>query len=270
MVYDPVFAATVKSNPATALKGLKFSANELGWLRATDTRAFGVDVHRRDRTLKALIDEYPRCTAIIFKRDGNLEGLAAFFEENEFHKAIQQRQHLAMAFGSYLERYAGKEEPDLVSLVVMESAIARLRRQSASEMAEDTGFILAPGAMLVKTVSGSLNLFSELSGRLAKLSTSLEEAALSGRVDIQGLPPIGTGRSESILLTAEHSGKGEVALELCPDALFRLLQCAEGGCTSKALLDCARLEGADEDEAEEILEGLVSDGILQRHSSPNV
>ena len=262
MIYDPVFARSVSADARRALKDVSLSEAEVSWLKEVDPRAFATDVHRVDRTLKAMIDEYPRSTAIIFRRDTNLQGLAAFFSEREFHEAIQNRDSLVLAFGRYLLRYAGTTETDLISVAALERMLARTRRVPSDKVVSKGDYTLSASVALHPAPYGTLGVFIELGRRLAQVSSDFAAAALSGKVGIQGLANLSSPKIEYIMGLRDPSALAGVSLEHCPEALYALLAKAERGCSREELVDIVVREDGTPEDALEIIRGLLDDGIL--------
>ena len=263
MIYDPVFARSVSADARRALKDVSLSEAEVSWLKDVDPRAFATDVHRVDRTLKAMIDEYPRSTAIIFRRDTNLQGLAAFFSEREFHEAIQNRLSLAISFGDYLMRYAGRLERDLRSMADLEQNLAALQRNKTPEFFGKAEYCLHPCVSLHQAPKGTLELFVELGNRLSRVNTDLANAALSGTVKIEDLEPLEDRRFEFILAVKDFASGG-VSLERCSETLYGLLVMAQGGSSREDLIDVVLREGGTRKEAAEIIKGFLDEGLLFR------
>ena len=55
LLHDPAFVARVYEGQAVP----ELSDLELGWVRTTDRRTWGVDRFRRSRLLQALLEEFP-------------------------------------------------------------------------------------------------------------------------------------------------------------------------------------------------------------------
>ena len=85
MLFDPSFAARVHAGEAVPV----LSEQELGWLRATDPRAWTVDHQRPARTLNELTAEFPVSTALVVGRTRQASTVQAFFQSAEFHDAVQ-------------------------------------------------------------------------------------------------------------------------------------------------------------------------------------
>ncbi len=125
MLFDPSFAERVHSGDEDLPE---LPARERDWLRRVDPRAWSVDHQRPLRTLRELSAEFKSSCAIAVGRTRSITTLSDFFRSPPFHRCVQQRGSLDVAFAAFL---AGLElvPPDLLAL---EAAMARCRREHAA------------------------------------------------------------------------------------------------------------------------------------------
>jgi hypothetical protein len=261
MLYDPTFVAQIFADPATALGHEELTDQERRWLVEVDRRAYAVDPLRRSRTLTALIEEFPVSVHHLVQQTGQAALLDAFFSSVYFHTCIQQRGSLAAAFSEYvLSAALHHASPGLalVPLVQIETAIAHLRRQPSRPNATP------PSTCHLLRLAPTVALMSAPLGTLAHYQATLETL----RSDPDGL--VAAALKPSTLSTPQEAQDHEwllivwhqdsAAIELLSEALGPLL--AATPAPRSALVATICTLGADVHEANEILDDLVTDGVL--------
>ncbi len=132
MLFDPALVDAVYADADAALAGLDLAPHERAQLTAVDRRAWAHDPLRRYRTLRTLAEEYKASTTLALAATRSLASLDAFFSSAEFHRAVQERGSLALAFADYLARLAVERFPDaphVADVVALERMLARCRRE---------------------------------------------------------------------------------------------------------------------------------------------
>jgi hypothetical protein len=234
LLHDPVFAAALHSDPDAALAGVDLTAHERSWLLQTPPAAWRTDPDRPTRVLAALVEEFPLTTRLA------PEGAAGFFAALEFHAAVQGRGSLADAFGSHLAR--GASDPRVAALATLERAIAAVRRARLPAAPTHAGrLVLTPRARVLRLPAGTLDLATALRG---------------------GAPGGDLGTGEEAVLVLRAFPEDDVTLEALESELAALLDRAVAGATRAELRAVARLQGAEVGEDHEIIDGLVTDGLL--------
>ena len=198
MLFDPRFAARVHDGEPVP----ELSAQELGWLRATDPRAWTVDHQRPARTLNELTAEFPVSTALVVGRTRQAATVQAFFQSTEFHAAVQDRGSLDVAFARYLARL--DLDPHLADIVALEAAQARIRREVEVPPARMDGLasgqvVRARGVAAVQVDIATLDAMNRIEERLFALRL-VPAAALAH--DAPGLPdlPPRSGQPDALVL----------------------------------------------------------------------
>jgi hypothetical protein len=242
MLYDPALVEAIYG--AVRVEGLDAEARAL--LTRVDRRAWGTDPYRRARTLQALLEEYPASAAEV-----GVAGLDAFFGDRAFHAAIQARGSVAVAFGAWIAPRAGP-------VALLERALVQVRR-GAERAAPTPG----PGLLQCAPTVRALALPTGTSARWQALRAALGpepvQTLLAGHKAPQ-TPPPGRGLGVEHLLVErmpEGEGVGEGSA-----GLHALLTRAERPCPRAELRRVAVREGATGAEADEILDGLLADGLL--------
>jgi len=233
MLYDPTFVLAVYDDAAAATADVDLTDAQRGWLTRPDRRAWTIDRERRARTLAALIDEYPATTAAG-------DSVDAFFSSPRFHRAIQNRESLAPAYGDFLVEYFGTRAW-VSALARLERAIALLRRRSP----------LHVGA-------GQVVLGPQVEPHVGPQHLSAAYQAARTR---QPLPPYPTtGATEELL--AELQPDGSIGLGGGSPELVTLLEAARRPVAVTRLHEVAGALGCNAQEARELVEELAAEGLL--------
>ena len=236
MLYDPALVDRVYGGQA--VDGL--SAADRALLTAGSRVAWGTDRLRRSRTLQALLEEYPVSAAFT-----GLSVLHGFFSAPEFHDCIQQRGRLSEAFGHWLEPLAGR-------IAVLERSIAQSRRDDPVP----SGVIRrAPGLVPVSLSEDTLQIWQQIRAHLGPQPLS---RLVSKTFRPVALPPP-TGEVAHWLI--ERGPGGDVQLGGGSAALNGLLSAAPA--PRAALLRVAVALGASTEEAGEIIDDLLQEGLLE-------
>jgi hypothetical protein len=234
LLHDPTFAATLRADPDRALAGVDLTASERTWLGEATPAAWRTDPGRPTRVLAALVEEYPLTTRLVADR------AAGFFAAPEFHDAVQTRGSLALALGTYLGRDAS--DPRVRALAALERAIAEVRRaRPLATVTSVTHLRLASRARVVRLPAGTLDL-----------ATALRAEERSD----------GLGVGEEAVLVLGAAPDGAVTVEALEPELAALLERAATGARREELQTVARLQGAEDGEVDQILDQLISDGLL--------
>ncbi|HEX8953732.1 MAG TPA: hypothetical protein VF945_17865 [Polyangia bacterium] len=142
MLFDAEFAARVRAEPAAALPELPSTLR--AQLAAIDPRALKLDRLLRQRTLRALFDEYKASTTLFLARTRKLAALDEFFRSRPFHEAVASARPLAFAYADFLGDAASP----------IERALAEARRMKPP--AADGRVHRAPGVVPIATTQGAL------------------------------------------------------------------------------------------------------------------
>jgi hypothetical protein len=242
MLYDPVLVEQIYGSGR--VEGVDAEARAL--LTRVDRRAWGTDPYRRARTLHALLEEYPASAAEV-----GVAGLDAFFGDRAFHAAIQARASIADAFGAWIGPRAGP-------VAAVERAVVSVRRGAErAPSAPAAGLLLcAPTVRSLALPTGTCARWQALRAALGPEPVS---RLLAGFQAPPRPPPVRRAAVEHLIVerTAEGEGVGEGS-----SGLHALLTRAERPCPRAELRRLAVREGATQAEADEILDGLVADGVL--------
>ena len=254
MLHDPKFVASVYSDPAAALADLALGPREWSWITRSAPAAWLTDPERPSRVFEALRKEFPVSCALAEIAGGGRDEMLRFFASPDFHKAVQERRVLALHFGHWMitQAKSGRlgRKPTAV-LAELELACAELRRvpPKARELAAASeGLALAPGVRLLSLPEGSLSLL-EATRKSLQEGTPLRRPRLSGR------------GSEWVLVELQGE-QGALQLGGLPGELAELLLAAGTGTRQVELLQRAVALGASTEEASEIVQSMVADGLL--------
>ena len=237
MLYDPPFVERIYAGFCPP----EIDAAQRALLVSIDRRAWATDPHRRARALTALLEETPASAAL-----AGVSRLDAFFSSSAFHAAIQERRGLAASFATWLEPLAGP-------VARLELAVIEARRDPPVTPAPGR-IVRAAGLRTLSLPEGTLALYQGLRERLG----SDPLGALARGLHL-GPPPALTGEEHLLI---ERDAAGDPQISEIPEALAGLLGAASAPITRAALLARARELGADPGDDAEIVDGLVTDGLL--------
>lgn len=240
MLWDPTLVERVYGG--AVVEGLDAAGRAL--LTAVDRRAWDTDPYRRARTLQSLVEEYPCSVAEI-----GVAGLETFFASPAFHAAISDRGSLAGAFGEWI---APKTGP----VVRIERAFVELRRASAGPAPRAGELARAPGTRPIEAPEGTLARWEATSAALAAPGAG---GPLARILAGYRAPPARMGKGKEHLVVRVAGGEAVIPGS---DGVHALLVKAARPIARADLRRVAVRLGATPREAEEVLDGLVEDGLL--------
>lgn len=215
--------------------------DEAALLLATDARAWRTDPLRATRLLATLLEELPVSCAVV-----GVDVARGFFASKPFQHAILHDRLIVDALGDWLLPRAG-------SVAQLEQAVALARRNRPRRRLRHAGDLArAPGVELARVPDGTLAFLARARALLGAHVQPHEAVANGARVDAPSEPM--RGALEHVLVVGSE-------LSTCAEPLFALLSFARDGRARDAVIDEARRLGAD-DDAEELVDDLVRDGLL--------
>ena len=262
MLFDAAFADRVYADPEASLSEIALTAVERGWLVGPDRRAYGVDPLRRHRSLQALLEEHPVSAAALAAGGVAVRSHDAFFSGPRFHAAIQDRRSLAAAFGEHLAALA--QVPLQRGVIALERAMADARRGVPAAWRAGAALRLAGTVRVVACPHGTLEAYGVIRAALERGGRSPLETLLAGPVRLPRTP-VDPAHGEHVLVEAT-GGQGDAgaALSFASEELATLLAAARPSAPREALLATLGELGLDADEATELLDELVTDGLLEQ------
>ncbi len=240
MLFDPTLVDQVYDN--APVEGL----DELGraMLTQPDRRAWGTDPYRRPRALTALLEEFPASAA-----QAGVSRLDAFFSSPDFHQLCDTRGSMALSFGTWVESLAGP-------VARLERALAQVRRPAVSPA---PGIGLPSTVVIVQLPAGAIDQYQALR---AQLGAHPVQCLVQGNARPVALPP--SAETQSLLVQASEDGN--ISLTPANPSLAALLQAAKTATSREKLEQKAVALGASAQEAQEIIDDLLSEGLLVDHS----
>ena len=239
MLFDPVFAARVRTGPVPEL-----SERERALLRDVDPRALATDPHRRARAMHVLVEELP-VTAAVLGMPAGLEAIEGFFGSPELRAGLFERAALTTAFARWLgDRAHGVGR--------LEAAMAAVRR---AEPPKGEGVSRAPGVRGLVVPANTLEFHQRVRDELRP-----DPVHALARWGSRPRPsPPRRGRQ---FVLVERRPDGSLDLGTATEPLVRLVIFADV-LRSRAEVEAEAVRlGAEPHEAAELVDGLVSDGLL--------
>ncbi len=246
MLFDPKYAARVRA----AGELPEFHPRERELLRSADPRALATDDMRRARAMHVLLDEYPVSAALL-----GLDRVDRFFASEQFRRCVFARGSMTHAFGRDYLRDRSKGVGQLETAMVF--ARRPLRAPLMTAAPPGTGLERTPGVEALTVPEGTLAWYQR--GR-ARLGEQPLRALAKLRKPWAQKPPR-RGREHLLIETAAD---GSLSISGASGALVGLLRAAEAGPTRGGLSEVAVELGAEADEVDELLDGLLDDGLLVR------
>lgn len=242
MLLDPDYAARVRGD--APLPELDPPARAL--LRALDPRALQTDRFRRARAVQVILEEHPVTAAIL-----GVPAIDRYFSSAELRAAIFERGSMVLSFGTWLGDKA-------LGIGRLEAAMARARRPDRPRppaLAAAGALQTAPHIVPLITPEGTLRWYQRARERLGP--APLEALAALERPWPQRPP-----RSGHEHLLVEAAADGSMSLGTASPELVRLLLHAETPRPPADLAAEAARLGADPGDVDDLLAGLVADGLL--------
>jgi hypothetical protein len=220
LLFDDTFAATVYSDPVTALNGLDLTEAERTQLLSVDRRAWRHDALRQRRTLRTLVEEFKISTTVILAETRSLAALERFFATAFFHQAVQERGSLGLAFAEFLldgSRQGAWTAPQLPDIIRLEAALAACRRSLAREdspapselpatFSDCTRIRLAPGYGLGSFQANTIVTVQHVERYLFELSLMPAMALCDDAPRLTGLPEVDTQKKIYLLFGPGAAG----------------------------------------------------------------
>ena len=289
MFFDPDFATRVVADPAGALPNDMLTTEERAWLARPDARAWRADPDRPLRALAVLGQEYPSAAALAVASGGGAARVRRFFATDGFAKVVMERGSMAAAFGDFL---AGLVEIGVVPArrvpphARLAQTVVLLRRRNPGALdrtapepngrgtaltPESPRFRLAAGKALHRAPAGTADLRDEIHDLLVRSGRELTQAIFE-----PGLPAprtrVHASRTEPLLLEIVPDDgprmKRPVGVaEITEELNTVLAYAAEPRTPAELAAEVERL-GADPGEGEEIIAGLIEEGVLAAVDDP--
>ena len=233
LLHDPTLVDRLSADPAAALAGVDLSPEECRWLAVVPAAAWRTDPDRPRRVLAALRDEYAASVALA---PAHVE---RFFQSTHFHDAVQKDGgSLALAFGLHM---ADATDGRVVALARLELATAAVRRAPRHATPSPSGWLrLTPAARVLR-----------VPGNTAELLAALRAG--------DAAPPLGACDEPLLVVRRPDT---QVTVERLEEALATVLETAVSVRSRSDLERVVRSLDVAADEAVEVVQRLMADGLL--------
>jgi hypothetical protein len=185
--------------------------------------------------------------------------LETFPASAHFHRAIARDESLPLAFAAHAAERAAGGAAILASLVALETALARARRElRALPAGADGALHLAASARLVELTDGTFAWASALRQALDR-GAGLPDAP-------RGLPP---GSRETVLVASDPPEPGArlraVRAERLEPAVAAFLSACSDGLDAQGICAFCEPRGLEPSDVEGVIEEFAAEGVLARH-----
>ena len=274
MFYDETFAAAVYEDATKTLAGLDLTDAERTQLLSVDRRAWRHDALRQRRTLRTLAEEFKIATTIVLAETRSLAALERFFASAFFHRAIQQRGSLALAFAEFLldgcqtSQWKAEQLPDVIRLEKTFAACRRSLEREANSSAEDlpqtindrARVSLAPGCDVASFEANVIATVQHVEKYLFELSLMPAMALCDDAPRLNGLPAV--VRPEKVWLLFSPGATGITLTEL-DKATYQVLNETRQPIAIRNLIARPGATKAAAKQAQEVLSEWLEGGVLR-------
>lgn len=261
MLYDPAFAHAVERGPGTT----DLDEETRRAVAAVDPRALRADPLRRLRTLGTLAEEFRIGTALALAETRSRAFLESFYAGPEFHRSVEERTPLALAYGAFLAaacRDGRLREARTPAVVHLETMQARARRAVADVVRMDhfSSVRLAPGVVHGRLSGSVFDTIARVEKILFEVSL-LPALALCSDPPRLALPPADAALPAlSLLVVPAASGLAVVTLDAELDAVMTLL--ADGAPHAMTALSASLAPSLGAARADALIAELLDEEVL--------
>lgn len=275
MLFDPEFVTQVYEHTEQALAGLQLSPELIQQLLCNDRRLWHADRLRRSRALKILIDEFKVSTTLALHQTRKLAFLDAFFSSVQFHRAVQWRGYMAIAFVHYLQDAARSgllASPHFQAALKLEAAMATSRRVLRDvRRGQDHALIkrspgtpqrfwhTMPGINALLMPAGSMDLIQHIEKYLFAVSQIPPLVLCEDAPQPTPLPELDSQNVLGYLLEPQVHGKVELC-EISP-TFVPIIQACTTPQSNEMLIEATKPHGISAEDtleyANQLLEGQV-------------
>lgn len=251
LLHDPSLVERFQSMGGEALEEPDLSEEELGWLVEADPRAFRTDPYRQGRVMTSLVEELPTSSALASGRlDG---GLLSFFSSPLFHEHVGRDRPLRLGFADHLSQTG----EDVETLVAIERSLMEARR-ARPRLNREIG--IPGGVTWIPVPKGGLEFYEAIWSALATTGKPVVEAVLT--LERAALPGARLDLDDERVLLIEPDDSGGFHVGEVPSGLAAVLEAARTHGTRRLCHQAALDSGAETSEASEIIDEMISEGLL--------
>jgi hypothetical protein len=273
MLFDEAFVEAVHADPGRALAGSELTEAERDQLLRVDRRAWRYDALRVKRALRTLVEEFKVSTTIVLSETRSLASLEKFFSSPFFHRAVDDRGSLGIAFSEYLLdgcKRGNWKAPQIEDVVRLEAAVAVCRRTLAREGEYEPGEMpstiddrsrvgFAPGYDAVALQGNLIAAIQTVEQYLFEVSLMPAMALCDDAPRLPALPAVDRTNKTYLLLGPGATG---ISLTNLDKPNYLVLLQAKRSIEIRSLLSRAGAAGVNSKRAKEILSEWIGSGAL--------
>ena len=228
-----------------------------------DPRAWRTDGFRAARLAQAVLEQMPVAASVFVAREGAFEVASSFATSPAFVSVVEQRAELLSSFSSHVFRSGAAA--GLEGLFALDGALVDLGEHGNSPEIGRQCFRVAPTCSILKLPVGIAEWHSVQFARLQLADgASLWERILSTAGERYTVPLAENRETESVLVVRGGRGRSG-SVETLSNEMSALLRVLAEPVTIAQVVEAFAGELTNVD-CEEILQGLVGDGLVIRGS----
>ncbi|MBX7219108.1 MAG: hypothetical protein K1Y36_04110 [Blastocatellia bacterium] len=273
LLFDPAFVEAVYANPETAFAGVDVSEAERQQVLQTDRRAWGYDQLRRQRSLRALADEFKSSVTLALAETRSLRFLEAYFSSPFFHEAVQNRGSMGLSFAAYLAemvRQGTLKTPQLPDILRLETTLAACRRELPAahqqgnnrlpKTLDDATVVQLAPAFSVGSFNGNVvSIMQSIESYLFEVSLMPAMVLCDDAPRLTGLPPVEP--KKKVFMQFQPGGAGINLIQIERDEFLVLYETKKPKSIG-TVLSRARTAGVSIKKATEILAEAVENRVV--------
>lgn len=271
LLFDEKFVRFVYERPEEAFLGLDLTSQEKEQLLNTDPRAWNYDPLRRLRTMRTLVEEFKASTTLVLAETRKLAFLDLFFSSSEFHKSIQKRGSMGLAFAEYLLGKFHKGElktPQISDVLRLETLMARCRRAMSQKvhipslpdtLRGDLKIKFVPGVDVGAFQASTVLTVQTIEKYLFEVNLMPAMVLCDDAPRLNDLPPVETKKKAYLMCVPAANGVSLVDIEQLD---YLVLIEARSSLTINQAIERALSSGVTKPKAQGIIAGALEEGTL--------
>lgn len=270
LLFDEKFVDLVYKEPEKAFLGLELTEEEKDQILKVDRRVWSYDPLRRLRTMRTLAEEFKASTTLVLAETRRLAFLEEFFSSPQFHKSIQARGSMGLAFADYLLEKLKHNElktPQLADVLRLEILMAKCRRNISkiqslilpNTLKEDLKIKFAPGVDVGAFQSSTIPTVQKIEKYLFEVNLMPSMVLCDDAPRLMDLPPVETKKKSYLMCVPAASGVSLIDIDKND---YLVLIEARSTLTIRQMIDRALASGVAKATSQEIIARALEEGTI--------